>query len=86
MVTVTWTKKALKQLTSIDNRYRKTISEKVGQLKTFPSVTLDIKKLQASDSQYRMRVGNYRIIFEITDGEPVICTIQEVKRRTSTTY
>lgn len=86
MVAVTWTKKALKQLSSIDTRYRKAISEKVSQLKTFPAVTLDIKKLQASDNQYRMRVGDYRVIFEITDGEPVICTIQQVKRRTSTTY
>ncbi|EPP1047732.1 type II toxin-antitoxin system RelE family toxin, partial [Yersinia enterocolitica] len=41
---------------------------------------------QTGDSQYRMRVGNYRIIFQIIEGTPVICTIQEVKRRTTTTY
>ncbi|MGN1490162.1 type II toxin-antitoxin system RelE family toxin, partial [Yersinia enterocolitica] len=50
------------------------------------AVDLDIKKLQTGDSQYRMRVGNYRIIFQIIEGTPVICTIQEVKRRTTTTY
>ncbi|KFK92856.1 MULTISPECIES: type II toxin-antitoxin system RelE/ParE family toxin [unclassified Serratia (in: enterobacteria)] len=86
MVTVQWTKKALKQLLSIDTRYRKTISEKVNQLEAFPTLTLDIKKLQATDKQYRLRVGDYRVIFEITEGEPVICEITAVKRRSSTTY
>ncbi|EOG8264397.1 TPA: type II toxin-antitoxin system RelE/ParE family toxin, partial [Yersinia enterocolitica] len=65
---------------------RKSISEKVNKLTDFPAVDLDIKKLQTGDSQYRMRVGNYRIIFQIIEGTPVICTIQEVKRRTTTTY
>ncbi|HHH1345508.1 TPA: type II toxin-antitoxin system RelE/ParE family toxin, partial [Yersinia enterocolitica] len=60
--------------------------EKVNKLTDFPAVDLDIKKLQTGDSQYRMRVGNYRIIFQIIEGTPVICTIQEVKRRTTTTY
>ncbi|MBO1563265.1 MULTISPECIES: type II toxin-antitoxin system RelE family toxin [Yersinia pseudotuberculosis complex] len=86
MVTVQWTTKARKQLLSIDTRYRKAISEKVNQLETFPAVTLDIKKLHSIDNQYRLRVGDYRVIFELTDGEPVICSIRTVKRRTSTTY
>lgn len=86
MVTVQWTMKAIKQLRSIDTRYRKAISEKVSQLESFPGVTLDIKKLHGLEQQYRLRVGDYRIIFEITDGEPVICAITSVKRRTSTTY
>lgn len=86
MVAVQWTKKATKQLLSIDIRYRKAIKEKVDKLIAFPAVELDIKKLKATDSKYRMRVGDYRIIFQIENGEPVVCTIQEVKRRTSTTY
>jgi len=86
MVNVEWSKKAIKQLLSIDSRYRKTISDKVSQLVTFPAVELDIKKIQGCNNQYRLRVGNYRVIFEITDGKPVICTIKEVRRRTSTTY
>ncbi|NDK97443.1 type II toxin-antitoxin system RelE/ParE family toxin, partial [Photorhabdus laumondii subsp. laumondii] len=32
MVTVQWTRKARKQLLSIDTRYRKAINEKVNQL------------------------------------------------------
>lgn len=86
MVKVEWSKKAIKQLRSIDTRYRKPISDKVNKLVTFPSVELDIKKLHDQDNQYRLRVGDYRVIFKITEGKPVICTIREVKRRTSQTY
>ncbi|CNC80184.1 type II toxin-antitoxin system RelE family toxin [Yersinia pseudotuberculosis] len=86
MVKVDWSRKAVKQLFSIDIRYRKSISEKVNKLTNFPVVDLDIKKLQMDVNQYRMRVGNYRVIFQIVEGTPVICTIQEIKRRTTTTY
>lgn len=86
MVEVKWSKKAIKQLLTIDTRYRKLISDKVNKLVTFPTVDLDIKKLHGVNGQYRLRVGDYRVIFEIIDGEPVICTIKEVKRRTSQTY
>lgn len=84
--TVQWTKKATKQLLTIDTRYRKTILERVNRLIAYPSATFDIKKLRGSDDQYRFRVGDYRLILRIEDGEPVICTIEAVKRRTSKTY
>jgi|SRR5471030_1838123 len=85
-VKVIWLRKALKQLNAIDKRYRNTIEEKANSLASFPNVQLDIMKLTATDKQYRMRVGDYRVIFQIDDGEPVICTIQAVRRRTTTTY
>ncbi|MGN1603154.1 type II toxin-antitoxin system RelE/ParE family toxin, partial [Yersinia enterocolitica] len=53
MVKVDWSRKAVKQILSIDVRYRKSISEKVNKLTDFPAVDLDIKKLQTGDSQYR---------------------------------
>lgn len=86
MVQVSWSKRALKQLAAIDTRYRKRIKDKVGELTDFPDVTLDLKKLESSGKQYRLRVGDYRIIFELIDGTPQVCEILEVKRRTSTTY
>ncbi|RDK97392.1 mRNA-degrading endonuclease RelE of RelBE toxin-antitoxin system [Enterobacillus tribolii] len=83
---IMWTKKAAKQLMSIDMRYRKAIQKKVNALSTFPDVTLDIKKLQYTDDQYRIRVGDYRVIFRVDDDDPVVCSIEIVKRRTSKTY
>ncbi|MCA7001659.1 type II toxin-antitoxin system RelE family toxin [Dickeya solani] len=86
MVKVNWSRKALKQRLTIDKRYQKAISEKVTELESFPSVRLDIVSLKGKDDMFRLRVGDYRIIFQIIKGEPVICEIKEVKRRTSTTY
>ncbi|QOL14094.1 type II toxin-antitoxin system RelE family toxin [Dickeya dianthicola] len=86
MVKVNWSRKALKQRLTIDKRYQKAISEKVTELESFPAVRLDIIPLKGKDGMFRLRVGDYRIIFQIIKGEPVICEIKEVKRRTSTTY
>ncbi|HDR0635829.1 MULTISPECIES: type II toxin-antitoxin system RelE family toxin [Pasteurella] len=83
---INWTKKAIKQLLSIDQRYVKPIREKVNALNAFPDVKLDLKKMSGKDNQYRLRVGDYRVLFEVIDGEPRIINIQTVKRRTSTTY
>ncbi|MGX4777325.1 type II toxin-antitoxin system RelE family toxin [Pasteurella multocida] len=83
---ISWTKKAIKQLLSIDQRYVKSIREKVNTLNTFPDVKLDLKKMSGKDNQYRLRVGDYRVLFEVIDAEPRIINIQTVKRRTSTTY
>ncbi|GKW38586.1 MULTISPECIES: type II toxin-antitoxin system RelE family toxin [Pectobacterium] len=86
MVKVIWTRKALKQRLTIDRRYQDTISEKVAELRSFPAVNLDIMALKGEARKFRLRVGDYRVIFEIVQGEPVICEVQAVKRRTSTTY
>ncbi|MDQ1211444.1 mRNA interferase RelE/StbE [Pantoea anthophila] len=86
MVEVVWSRRALKHLMKIDTRFQKIIHQKVGELVSFPIVSLDVRKLQGSDNHFRLRVGNYRIIFAITGGEPVILEIKEVARRTSVTY
>ncbi|WCG85048.1 type II toxin-antitoxin system RelE family toxin [Pectobacterium sp. A5351] len=86
MVKVIWKRKALKQRSTIDRRYQDTISEKVAELKNFPAVKLDITSLKGEAGKFRLRVGDYRVIFEIIKGEPVVCEVQAVKRRTSTTY
>lgn len=86
MVEVVWSRHALKHLMKINTRFQKIIHQKVGELVSFPIVSLDIRKLQGSDNHFRLRVGNYRIIFAITGGEPVILEIKEVARRTSVTY
>lgn len=86
MPKVTWTGYALRQRVKIDSRYQKAISEKVRELEKWPDVHLDTKKLKGSVSHFRVRVGKYRIIFEVQKGDPVVIEIQEVLRRTDQTY
>lgn len=83
---IEWTIKATKQLLKIDSRYMKAIKDSVAELIDFPNVTLDVKKLQGSENQYRIRVGKYRILFDVINGEPRIISIKAVKRRTDQTY
>lgn len=83
---IVWKKKALKQLVKIDSRYQKSIVNKVDELTSFPQVSLDIKALQGQDDYYRFRVGDYRVIFSVQNGEPTIICIERVAKRTDQTY
>ncbi|WP_454741009.1 type II toxin-antitoxin system RelE family toxin [Citrobacter freundii] len=87
MPKVEWSKKAKKQLSRIDSRYREMIFDKVGELEDFPDVQLDLKKIQGSkDKEYRVRVGVYRVLFTVIDGKTRIIRIDEVMRRQTNTY
>ncbi|CDL79076.1 conserved hypothetical protein [Xenorhabdus cabanillasii JM26] len=55
-------------------------------LTAFPLVDLDIKKLEGTKAKYRLRVGDYRILFELSGNEPKILDVQEIKRRQTNTY
>lgn len=82
---VIFSTKAASQLSRIDQRYVKAIKTKVAMLKDFPNIGyLDIKHLDGN--QYRLRHGDYRILFKVINGEPTIINIMQVKRRTTTTY
>ena len=46
---------------------------------------LGVRKIKGSERAYRIRVGSYRVVYEIFDDENVVLLIQVV-RRTETTY
>lgn len=85
-----WRKAALKQMRAIaDANERKKLNEQVNGLKKFPLVppNLDVKSLKNGQADYRLRWGNYRVLFDYNKGEePKIIAIQQVMRRTSGTY
>ncbi|PLR29841.1 hypothetical protein CYR55_22575 [Chimaeribacter californicus] len=86
MPNVKWTNKAQKQLRNIDSGDIEHVYEEGNALKNFPNVKKDIKALKGKGRKYRLRVGNYRLIFAWVKGDPVIIQIQAVLRRTSRTY
>ncbi|MCD4695687.1 MAG: type II toxin-antitoxin system RelE/ParE family toxin [Bacteroidales bacterium] len=59
-------KSAIKDLKKIDHKNRRTIHLKIFELKKFPNVS-NVKKLTSFEPAYRLRVGDYRILFDVLD-------------------
>ncbi|MDU5837896.1 MAG: hypothetical protein E7J63_21650 [Pantoea sp.] len=83
-----WKRKAEKQLSQIPEPYRTRIRNTVKELRKWPDVeNLEIEKLTDDKEQRRkLVVGNYRVLWIIVKGQPVVIEILEVLRRTSKTY
>lgn len=87
MITIEWSTKAARQLRKIaDRTKRQRIFAETQQLAGWPNCPGDIKRLQGRND-YRLRVGDYRVIFEIDQsGMPIILTITQVEKRNERTY
>ncbi len=68
-------KKVLKQLEKFDEKTRDNLLNKFRELKHGFSPRLDIKKLKGFKNHYRLRIGNFRILFEIEDNKIIIYAI-----------
>lgn len=84
MNTINWTRKAVKQLLKLHSRHQVQIRDAVSGLKDMPDV-VNIKSLTDHNFGYRLRVGNYRVLFD-WDGTIKVVSIQEVKKRDERTY
>jgi mRNA interferase RelE/StbE len=74
------TRAAEKDLLKLDIFTRKRI---VGELLSLETSLIgkDIKKLKGMDDTWRLRVGDYRVIMEINEGEAVILALRVRHRR-----
>ncbi|MEY3882120.1 MAG: hypothetical protein RIQ94_2916 [Pseudomonadota bacterium] len=59
-------KSAIKDSKAIAQKDKEKIYAKILELKNFPDV-LNVKKLTNFEPAYRLRVGDYRILFDIND-------------------
>lgn len=84
MNSIFWTPKAAKQLRKIDRQHQATIRDGVSTLVTMPDCQ-NIKALTSHQYGYRLRIGNYRILFD-WGIEVKIIEIQEVRKRDERTY
>lgn len=55
---------AIKDLKKINNPYKSNINKRILDLKNFPNIT-NTKKLTNFEPAYRLRVGDYRILFDV---------------------
>ncbi|MBU4609482.1 type II toxin-antitoxin system RelE/ParE family toxin [Achromobacter sp. GG226] len=84
MYRINWSSRAKKQLRKVDRQAQVSIIDAVGQLVTFPSAK-NVIALTKHEFGYRMRVGNYRVLFD-ADTEVRIIEVQQVKKRDENTY
>jgi mRNA-degrading endonuclease RelE of RelBE toxin-antitoxin system len=81
---INWTRKAVKQLGRLNKADRPVIYDAVQELARMPNVQ-NVKKLVNHTYGYRLRVGNYRVLFD-WDGGIRIVNIEEVSKRDEHTY
>ena len=71
---------AERELGKIDIRWQGKIIDAIDELARTPRPP-GVKKLTGSDSSYRIRVGDYRILYQIKDRELTILVIRIAHRR-----
>ena len=81
---INWTRKAVKQLRKIDKAEQPKLYDAAQALAHMPNVQ-NVKALANHPYGYRLRVGNYRILFD-WDGGVKIVSIEEVRKRDEHTY
>jgi addiction module toxin, RelE/StbE family len=73
---VTLSPEAQKNLKKIDNKMTLKILKKLEDLTSDKLGSLDIKKLKEKDGLYRLRIGDYRIIYSINRKEIIIFVVK----------
>ena len=64
-------KTAIKDLKKIDTVKRNQINKKIKALENFPNIP-NIKKLTNFEPAYRLRIGEYRLLFDILEDNIII--------------
>lgn len=64
-------KSAIKNLRKVDKKAKERIHNKILKLKNFPNIS-NIKKLTHFEPAYRLRIGDYRVLFDVADDTIVI--------------
>ena len=65
---------AIKDLNKITSKDKNRIINSINSLSNFPQAS-NLKRLVTSDYAYRMRVGTYRILFDVINGTVFIARI-----------
>jgi len=77
-----WRERAVRQLRAIPQPAALTILRALAPLGDDPRhPDANVKKLAGYDDRYRLRVGDYRVIYEVMDGQLVILVVGVGHRR-----
>ena len=82
---IEWNKRAYKQLKKMPKQVKTAVINAVEQLPG-PHGWRNVKPLTNHQYDYRLRVGRYRVFFDLEEDEIRIYLIQEVRKRDDRTY
>lgn len=85
MSKIEWNKRAYKQLKKMPIKVKTAVINAVEQLPE-PDGWRNVKPLINHRYDYRLRVGRYRVFFDVEEDEVRIYFIQEVKKRDDRIY
>lgn len=85
MSKIEWNKRAYKQLKKLPLKVQTAVIHAVEQLPE-PDGWRNVKSLKNHQYNYRLRVGRYRVLFDLEEDEIKVYFIQEVKKRDERTY
>lgn len=77
---VDFTPAARREFDRLDGSIQKRISTKIDELEQHGPSILGVKKLQLTDRLYRVRVGDWRIVYQVDFGRATI-TIAHIAHR-----
>jgi len=80
MYSILFSSRAKKELLSLSDKTILAIEAKIDGLTTNPRPA-GCKKLQGSDNEYRIRIGNYRVIYTIADIVKIVTIIKIADRK-----
>ncbi|MDB9311142.1 MAG: type II toxin-antitoxin system RelE/ParE family toxin [Nostocales cyanobacterium ELA608] len=74
------TKSIQKQLDNLPNNIQERVYDKISQLAEEPRPD-GVVKLKGYDNEYRIRIGDYRLVYEIQDEQLIVLLVQCKHRR-----
>jgi mRNA interferase RelE/StbE len=85
MSKIEWNKRAYRQLKRLPKKTRTAVINAVEKLPD-PDGWRNVKSLKNHEYDYRLRVGQYRVLFDLEEEDIKVYLIQEVKKRDDHTY
>lgn len=86
MNTIEWKPKAVKQLRKVPAQANAAIRQSVNEELVDLERARNVTRLSNHEFGYRLRVGNYRVLFDYEGGAACIVSIEEVRKRDERTY
>lgn len=81
MYSLVFTKDALKQLSKLPTRIQRSIESKLALLCKEPMQAQNVKALKGEQGSYRLRVGDYRVVYFIEHDRLCITVVRAAHRK-----